>query len=51
MSVHFKKTCHVVTDIKCNVACETKYNKTQPYLVMQGFAKEVIIDKDVAYIN
>lgn len=45
MSIHFKKSCTVVDDIQCEVPCNTKWNKTQPYLVMQGFATSVeIID-------
>lgn len=51
MSVHFKGTCHVVNDVVCNTLCETKWNKRQPRLVMQGFASEVEIDKGVAYIR
>jgi len=43
MSVHFKGTCHVVDDIQCLVPCVTKWNKRQPQLVMQGYAREVII--------
>lgn len=51
MSIHFKNTCTVVDDIKCEVACETKWRKTQPYLVMQGFAKTVEIKDNIAYIK
>lgn len=45
MSIHFKGTCTVVDDIICEVPCETKWKPTQPNLVMQGFATEVIIKK------
>jgi hypothetical protein len=50
MSVHFKKTCTVVDDIVCQVPCETKWKPTQPRLVMQGFANEVLIENGTATI-
>ena len=37
-------------DIICNVPCETKWNKTQPNIVMQGFAKDVVIENNKAII-
>ncbi len=51
MSIHFKKQCMIVDNIICNVTCQTKWNKTQPNLVMQGFCKEVIIKDNIGYIN
>lgn len=45
MSVHFRKACFLVKDVQCLTSCVSKYNKTQPRLVMQGWAKEVIIPK------
>lgn len=51
MSVHFRGTCHVVDDVVCNVPCETKWNKTQPNLVMRGFATSVNIINGKAVIN
>lgn len=51
MSVHFKNSCYKVDDIKCNVATETKWNNRQPQLVIRGFAKEVTIIDNIAYIN
>ncbi len=44
MTVHFKNTCHSVSDVVCNVPCESKWNKKQPRLVMQGFAEDVTLD-------
>lgn len=41
MSVHFKNVCFIVDDVKCYVPCETKWNKRQPLLVMQGRAAQV----------
>lgn len=51
MSVHFKGMCYQVDYIECNVPCETKYNKRQPYLVMQGWAENVVIDDCKAIIT
>ena len=51
MSVHFKGKCYVVQNIVCDVPCETKFNRTQPYLVMRGFARSVRISDDIAYIS
>jgi hypothetical protein len=51
MSVHFRNKCSIVNDIVCKTTCETKWRKTQPQLVMQGFAKNVIIENDIAYIE
>lgn len=46
MTIHFKKKCYRVKNVICEVPTETKWNeKEQPYLVMQGFASEVIIDE------
>lgn len=50
MSVHFRGSCTVVDDVDCLVPCETKWRKTQPRIVMQGFAKDVRIVKRRAYI-
>jgi len=46
-SVHFKKQCIHAEHLECNLPCETKIKKTQPYRVMQGYASnvEVINDK------
>ena len=51
MSVHFKKQCYLTRHVICNVACKTKYNKTQPYLVMQGKAKQIEILPDRIIIS
>jgi hypothetical protein len=50
MSVHWRGTCHVVDNVKCDVPCETKWNKRQPYLVMRGFASGVTIRDSEAHI-
>lgn len=51
MSVHWKGACSVVDDVQCDVPCETKWNKTQPMLVMRGFATDVTIRNGKAYIS
>ena len=43
MSVHFQGTCFPVNHVKCQVPCETKRNKRQPYLVMRGYASALSI--------
>lgn len=51
MSVHFKGKCMKADNVECNVPSETKWNKTQPNLVVQGFATSVEIINGVAKIN
>lgn len=50
MTVHFRGKCIPVDDVVCLVPCETKWNAKQPYLVMQGFAKDVRIKNKTATI-
>jgi len=50
MTVHYKGKCIIVQNISCACSSETKWNKTQPYLVMRGFCNEVVVKKDTAYI-
>ena len=51
LSIHFKSKCYRANDVICKVPINTKWNKTQPNLVMQGFAKQIIIDKDICTIT
>lgn len=51
MSIHFKGRCYPASNIICNVPCETKWNKTQPNLVMRGFAKNIRFEGDNIYID
>jgi hypothetical protein len=51
LSVHFKNKCYTVKDVICEVSVESKWNKHQPNLVMQGFAKEIIIENDLCVIK
>lgn len=41
MSVHFRGKCYRTPNVDCQVPCETKWNKRQPYLVLQGWAHEI----------
>ena len=43
MSVHIDGQCHFARTVRCTAAIETKENKTQPRLVMRGFASKVTI--------
>lgn len=51
MSIHFRNKCMRADDVICNVPIETKWNKTQPNLVMRGFASSVEIIDNVCYIK
>ena len=51
MSIHYKNECLRANDVICNVPIETKWNKTQPNLVMRGFAESVEIKNGICYIN
>lgn len=50
MSVHFRKKCTPIRDVECRVKSETKRNKEQPRLVIQGFATDIIFENDKAII-
>ncbi len=51
MTVHYKNICHHVKDVVCLVPCETKWNKSQPQLIMRGWAKNIKINNEIAYIE
>lgn len=51
MSVHFRNQCIPCEGVICKVECETKRNKIQPYLVMQGYCTSVRIEKDKVIIE
>lgn len=51
MTVHFRKKCYIVDNIHCLPPCESKWNKTQPHLVMQGWATRVKMTNSWAFIN
>lgn len=51
MSVHFSKMCYLVDDISCMVPCETKHNKKQPYIVVQGWMTSFIIQQEAGRLK
>lgn len=51
MSIHFRGACMRAKDVVCKVPCETKWNKRQPQLVMQGYATKVEITDNIAVIE
>jgi len=51
MSIHYKGACLRANDVICSVPIETKWNKTQPNLVMRGFAESVEIINNICYIK
>lgn len=50
VTLHWKGACIPVDHIDCQVPCETKWNKTAPLLVMQGWAQNVEIENGKAKI-
>lgn len=50
MTVHFRGQCIPVHDVECRVKCETKRNKTQPLLVLQGYCSDVLVEDEKAII-
>ena len=51
MSVHYRGKCMIADDVICEVPIETKWNKTQPNLVLRGFAESLEIIDNVCYIK
>lgn len=47
MSIHWKGQCYKVDNINCTVSVETKWSKSQPNLILQGFATKVLIKPDI----
>ncbi len=45
-----ERQCNLSWD-DCNVPIQTNWNKTQPNLVMRGFAESVEIKNGICYIN
>lgn len=42
LSLHYRNLCLIVEKIHCLVPCESKVNRRQPFVVMQGFARDVM---------
>ena len=43
LSVHFKNTCYIVDNLKCNVPARSFHRKIQPRCVIKGMATSVTI--------
>ncbi len=50
MSIHYRNQCYIVNDVVCEVPCETKWNKRQPRLAMQGFARNLTIKNNIGIL-
>ncbi len=44
ITVHYKGSCLLTENIEVQVPCNSKWNKQQPKLVIQGFCKDIIIE-------
>ena len=51
MSLHFKGKCYKTDNVICKVDSETKWNKTQPNLVIRGFVSNINITNNFIEIN
>jgi hypothetical protein len=50
LTLHWQKQCIPIKDVVCNVPLETKWNKIQPRVVLQGFAEKIEIIENKAFI-
>jgi hypothetical protein len=50
LTLHWQKQCIPIKDVVCNVPLETKWNKQQPRVVLQGFAEKIEIIENKAFI-
>lgn len=46
VTLHWEGKCILVDEIRCDVPVQTKARKTQPRLVVQGFAKHVFLSSE-----
>lgn len=51
MSVHYRGKCYKTDNVICNTKTETKWNKTQPNLVIQGWASDIKIKDNKITMN
>lgn len=51
MSVHFRNTCYKVQNVVCEVPTETKWNKTQPNLIVRGWCNEIEVKDNLIIIK
>lgn len=46
ITVHFRNTCYIAKNIVCNTSVNSKWNKVQPRLVMQGWCNNISVQDD-----
>lgn len=51
MSVHYRGVCYPCKNIICQTKTETKWNKIQPQLVIQGFSSGLDLLNDTIIIK
>ena len=51
LTLHFRNICYVSKNILCNVSCESKWNKKQPMLTMQGFCSKITQKDDLIIVD
>ena len=50
LTLHWQKQCIPIKDVVCNVPIQSKWNKQQPRVVLQGFAEKIEIIEQKAFI-
>lgn len=51
LSVHFRGKCIPCDNVDCRVPCKSKWNKRQPFLVMQGFCSDIELNNGTMLIK
>lgn len=51
MSVHYRGQCYKTANVVCNAATETHWQKTQPNLIVRGWASAITVEDDKIIIN
>ena len=51
ISIHYRDKCITAKDVVCDVPLESKWNKSQPNLVLRGFCSKLYIENDICYIK
>jgi hypothetical protein len=51
LTVHWKNKCILVDNIKCEVPTESHERKSQPRCIIRGYATDVVVIDDIAYIK
>lgn len=51
MTVHFRKVCYPCKNVICQAECTSKWNKTQPQLVLQGYSTGLDLFNDTIIIK